>query len=291
MREVTSLMLRWFALSFCILLLLAESAAAQRISAQQNRELRAVVRELTREAQEKQATGPGAAAEPDFASRYEGDLETQTLHHALRTRQHRDPFIDAYIRWQLLSFDPPLPELDDRAFTRLLGELPALLENPRGSREVMDLAARAVEAGPLSRSDFEQLQEYDAQISERTAYVERMNQPAMALRAWVREGVQDSPMRTVQSLLEECAARIDAGWPPRAVKTELSRRFSAAASVLSDDEKNVLADQTRRLVGRQRRFVNTITFFADRSVGISYSTAQVTQRDFDNWMQRLAGAE
>ncbi len=48
-------------------------------------------------------------------------------------RADRDPFVDAYVRWQLTSFEPALPEMNDRAFERFLCELRPMLEYPRGN--------------------------------------------------------------------------------------------------------------------------------------------------------------
>jgi len=257
----------------------------------QKRELRNVIRELTSEARDRRTRGLTDDAAPDFAARHDGDLSIQLIQEALLTSQHRDPFIDAYIRWQLLSYEPPFPELDDRAYLRLLRELPALIENPRGDPSFLNLIERAEQMDAIPPDDFERLRQLDAQSIEHMAIAESLNRPALALRDWVRDGVADSTVRTIQLMIEECAAQVDGAWLPATVKGNLTRAFTIAASELTVAEKRLLADHAHGLVGRERRFVKAVTFFADRSINVSYSRPAVSQRDYDRWMQRLAGEE
>lgn len=282
---------RWLIAALLAIAMIASGAVAQQRVPGQSRELRQAVRALTQEARDVRATGMPEGAQPDFAARHDGELAIETIQNALAASQHRDPFIDAYIRWQLLSFQPPFPELDDRAFLRLLRNLPALVENPRGEQAFMELVARAEKMDALSPGDFDQLRQLDELRSQQMHLAESLNRPAMAIREWIRAGSEDSPVRTLQSMVEECAATIDGAWPPRDIKGALTQTFTRAAGELGREEKRLLAEQTQGLVGKNRRFVNSITFFADRSINVSYARAQVTQRDFDRWMERLAGDE
>lgn len=267
----------------------APPAIAQDRTPGQSRELRQAVRTLIAEARDVRETGLDENADPDFAARYDGELTTDTIQRAITTRHDRDPFLDAYVRWQLLSFEPPFPELDRREFLRMLGGLPRLLENPRGEQAFLDLAERAESADALSPSDIEQLQQLDQQRTKHMHHAESLNRPALALRQWVRDNVSDSPLRTLHTLLEECDAVITGAWPTRRIKTALTHTFTSAADQLSTAEKRHLAELARGLVGRESRFVNSITFFADRSINVSYSRPRVIQRDYDRWMERLAG--
>ena len=72
--------------------------------------MRQLVLRLTAEAQKIRKTGGDLPDTPDFAERHPATVDMDELRQVLVKRAHRDPFTDAYVRWQLTSFDPGLPE-------------------------------------------------------------------------------------------------------------------------------------------------------------------------------------
>jgi hypothetical protein len=229
-------------------------------------------------------------AQADAASRTAATVDVLDISRAMTQQLDRDPFIDAYIRWQLTSYDPPLA-LPERAYQPLLASLPTMVENPRAGSDTMDLLARAAAAGPLSPSDFQQLQEFSAALDAQSEQAEHMNRPAIELRRWLHDAADPTTVLPMLLLVEECAATIDAGWSTRSIKTRISR---ACRTYGEDDElatasKRLIARSLQRLEGMERRSINQITFMADRSVNVNYTTAAVTPRDVENWTTLLAG--
>jgi hypothetical protein len=245
---------------------------------------------LTEEAEQARRTHT-ISDRPDFALRFERDLDLADVRRTILGRAHRDPFIDAYIRWQLTSFRPELTPLDGRDLGRLLREAPAMVENPRAASDVMDLMRRAADAGQLSPADRELLRALVAELDERSSIAEQMNMPAVQFREWVHLRLSSGGSAPLQWLIENCAATIDAGWPPRAIKGRMTAAFSAAGidESITDADRAALTELLYAMVGRERRSVNRVTFLADGSVRVSYATAQVTRRDVENWVERLAG--
>ena len=74
---------------------------------------------------------------PDFAKRFGHQIPQADLTQAILVRTHPDPFVDAYVRWQLTSFDPSLPQLSDQEFANFMDAIPALIPNPRAEPEVV----------------------------------------------------------------------------------------------------------------------------------------------------------
>lgn len=226
----------------------------------------------------------------DFAERFDGEPSARQIVQALTRPQDDDPFLDAYIRWQLTSFDPE-PRWNQREFMRLLRELPAMVPNPRGSERAMSLYQAAVEAGRMRPSDRARLRELTEELDELTERAEVLNRPAEEFRHWLRETVGDAGPRRYQLLMEHCAATIDASWSTQGIKMRMSFAFTRSAEhgTLSRSEQRTIAQQLQRLVGRESRFLNQITFLADGSVNVTYSNARVIQRDVDNWIERMTG--
>ncbi|MHC4429292.1 MAG: hypothetical protein ACYS0D_11935, partial [Planctomycetota bacterium] len=85
---------------------------------------------------------------PDFAKRDEAPTEIapEDLVEALTQRADKDPFTDAYIRWQLSSFDLDLNLLDAATFGRLVRQAPVLMANPRADSQVIALFDRVTDA-------------------------------------------------------------------------------------------------------------------------------------------------
>ncbi len=255
--------------------------------------LRDLVSQLTDEARDAKRDGFLRHEVPNAASRCARTIGSHEVSQALVEPQHRDGFIDAYIRWQLTSFDAPLPEMSDRQFARFLDQLPAMAENPRGSEEVIDLFNRAADAGTLSNNDLAQLREVNRELDRRTQAAELMNRPATELRAWVRERSGAAGMRPLLLLLESCAAHIRAAWMPSHIKRQISESMSESArdQTIAARERAAIGQFAQRLAGLRRRLVHEVTFMADGSVRVTFSTAAVTQRDVENWNERLAGEQ
>lgn len=262
-------------------------------SRQSAKALEQAIRQLTAEAEQAlREARIDALSRPDVRARFQGGpiLESDLVA-ALTTPQHREPFIDAYIRWQLTSFDPAWPDLDDHAFARFMDRTPRLLDNPRADPNVLDVLRRAESGGPLAPQFITHLRADLAALEDRTRRIEAMNRPAIEFRAWVAKKLGDTGPRPRQWMIEELAARIIAGWDVSDIKAAMTRNFTASVSDQSftPEQREMVYAQLLTLRGRKRVFAGEVTFLANGAIRASESTAQVTNENLETWRRRLAG--
>ncbi|MHC5023200.1 MAG: hypothetical protein ACYTGG_04730 [Planctomycetota bacterium] len=246
---------------------------------------------LVEEAKNARADRLLPEGKPDLAARLGRAVPPDELLPALLTRRHADPFIDAYVRWQLTSFDPDLPDLDDHAFIRVMNEAPAMVENPAAAEDVLAVFAQARDAKTVSPDDAGKLREAWTEIQRRAAVAQSMNRPAVAWRDWVESRLPTTGARPRQWRLERCAATIRAGWPPRTIKGRITRDFKASRvdAAFTPDRRRLVAGQISDLEGLKRRFVREVSIRPDGTVHVGFSTAAITGHDVERWTSILVG--
>jgi len=256
--------------------------------------IEAAIKQLTREARRFQTDPLGLPAEPDFARRFEGTIEADDLDRALSRRTHRNPFIDAYVRWQLISFaddSRALGELDEQLFGAFMRHAPAMVANPRADRDLVALLKRGNQSGPLSGADLRRRQRLERQLNQMTKRAELLNRPAIGFYEWAQKKLGPIGPRPRQWLLCRCAATIAAGWPARSIKSAISRAFTESVRDrrFTPSQRRVVADQSRRLIGLDRTIINQMTFLADGSLRVTFSRSRVEAKDAEAWVERLMG--
>ncbi len=251
--------------------------------------VRPIVQQLVAEAEEYRAARALPTEEADFAERYSGEVPLDDIAATLLRRQHRDPFIDAYVRWQLTSFEPALPELTAPDFGRLVNQAPPYLDNPRADESTRQVMMRANDAGQLPARDLARLEEMYREIVEMSEIVAHLNTPAREFRQWVAGQLEGNRQNELLWLLEDGRATIAGGWPTRTIKTRITRLTEEGGRDpdFSRQERRLVAEHIQRLVGIERRMVNEVTFLADGSVNVTFSSAGITSRDANNWIDRL----
>ncbi len=233
-------------------------------------------------------------SEADFAARFNKPIDETRLLKTLTDRVNRDPFLDAYCRWQLTSFCTTRPgflDLDDRDFLRFLRRAPAMIKNPRADPKTLAVFEAARAAGSLSNHQLKRLRHLNDELVHRTAKARALSEPAGHFYEWVQEQLGDAGPRPRQWLIVRCARTITAGWPTRAIKTEMTRDFTEIATDrrFSPAERHLVARQVRALAGLNRQSVNKVTFMADGSVRVTLSTSGVDKGDVKRWTERLMG--
>jgi hypothetical protein len=227
----------------------------------------------------------------DFAPRFDREISDHELIGALTQSLHDDSFIDAYIRWQLTSFDPDPPELDDRQFLKLMANAPAMVQNPRADEQVVALFQKAEQSGSLSHRELDRLRQAASELDRRTQIAQAMNLPAEGYRDWIASKLTDGGPRRLQWLIERCAGTITAGWPSRSIKAAMTKQFKAVANdnIFTPSQRQLIAEQLRRLIGLKRVSVNKITFLAGNTVQVTFSTTAVDEDDVEKWIAQLNG--
>lgn len=280
------------AIAACVAL--ATGAAAERLprpemTPAQRKAFEQLLEQLEGEAKQILADEKLEQAEPDVASRYEGDFDAGQIGIALLHRMHDEPFIDAYTRWQLLSFEPVFPELSDAQFVLLLSNTPAMMRNPWSEPRILEMFRRAETAPRLSARDIEQMRALQTELTHREDVAKHLNHPADQFRQWVADQIGETGAKPRLWLLEQCSATIAAGWSTRSIKTRISRNFSdsVADESFTEEQRHMVATVARKLAGFKRQFVSDIAVMANGSVDVRFSTAQVRNSDVENWRNRL----
>ncbi len=186
-------------------------------------------------------------------------LPSMIVGRQLIRRADRDPFVDAYVRWQLTSFEPALPEMTDREFERFLSELPPMLENPRANGSLLGDVNAAIRAGALSESTQAVLRRRLDALAAQAGRARTMNQPTMRLYDWVARQLPQTGTRVLQLELARLDALVDTGWPSDAAKSHLEKLFNASARDRSftPDQRRLVASQAQRLAGRTCVFLTS----------------------------------
>ena len=272
--------------------LTATSAVSQRRQQPSDeQQLRDAVRTLTIEAEAARAAGTFEHDQPNFAERADFTPAGEPLLRVIFARTHRDPFVDAYVRWQLLSFEPEWPAFTDAAFMRMLGQMPAFVENPKADQRAINMFEQAAAAGPLRERDRDRLQQLLDELDQQQTLAKAFNRPAEEFRDWVMRNVGEVGIEPRLLLLEQVSAHIMAGWPVGDAKGRVSRNFSASVDeeALTARHRAFLVQQAATLIGPGRNYINEITFLANGTVRSSIWSTYVSRQNVEAWEARLAG--
>lgn len=246
------------------------------------------IRELAVEADRARENGQLPRRRADFAKTYAHDVSPKMLATRITGPVDRDPFRDAYIRWQLTSFNPPLDDLSDAAFEKLVRKLPALLPNPRADRHLINQLQQAAGGAELTETDADRAREILDQLADRTAHARDLNIAAVGFRDWVVSRMPTNGPRPLQLRLERCAALLQAGWDVGREKSGIDEAFGNAARdrALDATHRAMLATQAGRLVNRDRLYIRSARVVESR---LTLDLASTAVYDFDvrRWARLL----
>lgn len=249
--------------------------------------VRIAIDQLTTEARAAKREGRLTRTEADFAESFDHETDPHELGRQIMRRQDRDPFIDAYIRWQLTSFEIILPEVADRRFEKFLGELPDFAENPRADEVVLALIQRWRET--LEQREGAQLTEDEAAgvnrelntLSEAHTRASRFSDPARKLRDWMIEKLEENGgLRVHQARLELCNSLIEAGWPVSDVKRQILDGLEASHrdASLTAEHRRTLARQMAQLANARRAILQTARVINNR---LEFTINETAVYDFE----------
>lgn len=229
-------------------------------------------------------------AHASVAAEFPYELPMARVGRAVIERQHRNDLVDAYIRWQLTSFDPPLPELPTRRFERVLADLPALAVNPRADEDLIRLLNRALQAGELSASDQQQINERIERMNELQSQRRELNRPALELREWLAEQHADSIALRIMVAVERCGALVRGGWPIGAFGGQAEELFEQASRDrdLDAGDRRRVAAFAGRFAGLERVYVRSARINENRVV-VNYANTAIYDFDVRRWLRRMDG--
>jgi hypothetical protein len=277
---------------------------AQRAAAQTTRPgrdkpaIQRAIEQLTAEAVQAKKDLRLPVLEPDFAARFaeKGALDDTSVLDALTRPASKDVFIDAYIRWQLTSVNPPLPEMTDQQFLKLMNNAPRLLDNPRAEPDTVAAFEKAEAAPRLGERDLQRVRESFNTMTDRAGVIERLNLPALEWRKWIDNQLPARGPRKLQWLIERCYSTISAGWEARDAKGDLTRACrdigkSAGDLGLSPQQKQMIGEQLQRIEGIRRRIIEDVAFLAGDRVDVTFSNVYVSENDVKKWTGLLNGED
>jgi hypothetical protein len=224
-----------------------------------------------------------------FASDFKQAVPALIINQRIVRPQHEDPFIDAYVRWQLTGFPGvQLPELSDRQFEALLEDLPAMVSNPRGDRALVDAVARAARAGNLTAQQQQSLNAELNDLADRASRAAALNRPALELRTWLRKQAAPSKSRSLMAGLEHCASVVEAGWPADEAKARLDADFAAARRdrKFTDAQRRIVAERARALAGKRTLLISSAAI-RDNALIADFADTGIYDFDVRRWEKSL----
>ncbi len=246
------------------------------------------INRLTEEAEQAREQQRLPRARANFSAEVDLGVPLVVLGRKLTRPLHHQPFVDAYVRWQLTSFDPPLPSMDGRRLERFLSGLPPLLDNPRAEESLIASLNAAVGAGSLSERDQAAMGRRLDELAERASRVRRFNQPAMAFRKWIQRKLPETGVLPLEAGLERCRALVEAGWSVDRDKARLEAIFEASARDRSftDQQRRQVAERAQQLAGRQRLYVASARL-RNGALAVDYGNAAVYDFDVNRWLRLM----
>lgn len=225
--------------------------------------------------------------EADFAQRFRRETSIAQIERRLVHAQDRDAFVDAYIRWQLTSYQPELAELRDREFQRLLIGLPALRENPMADPRVIRTLDNLVERGPLSEEQQESVDALIGKLEDKRDTASALNRAPLGLRAWLLDQHDATGLRPLQLHIERVAAHTASGWDAAPAKSALEACCQASAderdAFLLPDRRRI-AVQLQRLLQQRTLYLESIRRRGDR-IELDYNEAAVDDFEVNRWLR------
>jgi hypothetical protein len=245
------------------------------------------VRTLTTEARDVAAGRRPARTKADFAKSFQHPVPPDALGRKIITPVAKDPFVDAYVRWQLTSFKPALPPLDRRGFDRMMRQLPPLAENPRARTPLLERLAAAVRAGALDETQQTRFRTVMDQLAKESTEAAGRNRPAIGLRRWLTRQFPDTGERAILLRVESCAALALRGWPVERAKAYVDKVCRATGATLVTDEAQRVTRAIDRLAGPGRSFLRSARLTDGGEVRVQYGDASVYDFETRGWVRSL----
>lgn len=285
------------AMMLAIVLSLTARSSAQSSRPNPHKEKPAIQRAidlLLAEAEQSRRDQKLARNQADFAESFKDELRDEDVLKALAQPVHRNPFVDAYVRWQLTSFNPILPPLDDRQFLKLMAAAPPLLPNPCAEDATVATYEKAEGATKLAQRDLDRMRENWSQLNRQRQVIETLNTPALAWRKWVDNQLPGRGPRKIQWLIERVASTISAGWDSRDAKGDLTRATkdlgkSVGDLALTPPQTQMVCEQIQRMRNLKRRMIEDVAILATGRVDVSFANVYVSDNDIEKWVESMGG--
>lgn len=246
------------------------------------------IKTLTDEARQAKETQQLPRQKADFATSFKQTLPSELVSRKIIRQVNRDDFVDAYVRWQLTSFNPTLPELDDREFASFLSSLPKLLDHPRADKLLLSDINKAIRAGILDEKSQEQLNSKLTDCTKMTSVASALNLPNTRLRTWILSQLPQTGAKPIQLKLDQLAKTVQAGWPVDRIKTQLDKLFekSDRDRSFTIKQRQTVARQALKLIGMNRVFLARANI-TDGTISADFDDSAVYDFEVRRWTRAI----
>lgn len=279
---------RWFVIG-CLFLAAGRVSAQELMPYSSEQALRLALDRLTQEGGVFKDTGALPRPEPDFALTFRYSIDDPHLLDAVTRPTHDDPVVDAYVRWQLLSFAPDFTQLDDDRFLALLDDLPRLAPDPTLNPALYEQLDRLAGLPAPEARDFAAAETLWRKTEGEIRYVGLINVPTLSFRDRLHDALPETGPRRLQLRFCDLRDRIDAGHSTRAIKMRISAELESRVSddTISMNQRWRLIDFLETMRSRSTRIITDLRLETDeagrRLIKVSRSTLSVRDADVEKW--------
>ncbi len=254
-----------------------------------------IVRLLSDEARQSKVDGVLKRSSASFASdeafgNSTAPPQTAVLDRILR-RNHTDAFTDAYIRWQLTSFNPmiEISRMADREFDRLVQVLPSVLPNPRADDALIEAFQRAAGLGTLTEQQQKDVNDRLNALARLSSAAEAFNVPGRELHEWLVQQFASQPHRVLTLMLHRAQSLAQTGWPVEDIKRTIDAQIARFASQreFTIDQRRAIALTAERMMVRPRMYLETAGV-SEGAAYVNFNTTGIFDYDVRRWARALA---
>lgn len=284
-----SLHILYAALSAALLLMgIANTTSGQTQPRSPNAVLSEAIKTLTDEAHQAKKTQQLPRQRANFAKTFKQTMPPELVGRKIIRQVNRDDFVDAYVRWQLTSFNPTLPKFNDREFASFVKSLPKLLDHPRADNALLTDINQAIGAGILDEKSQEQLRSKLSECIKQTSIASALNLPNTRFRNWILSQLSKTGAKPIQLKLDQLARTVQAGWRVDRIKTQLDKLFeeSDPDKSFTIDARRKIVKQAQRLIGMNRVFLARASI-ADGTISADFDDSGVYDFEVRRWTRSI----
>lgn len=257
--------------------------------------LRRAIAELTDEANGAIKNGRLPRSRADFADHFDGTPNSVALANRLLRPVHANPIVDAYVRWQLTSFKPPVivPAVSERTrFNQVVNDLPPLRMNPWAERGTMNRLLALSKQGRLSDADAAKVNDLLNDLTRDAAEINELNLSALGLRQYCIDNLDADKPAQLLFALERCRAMMEACVNVDEEKTRLEAMFAEAgrSGTLTKDQVRIVTTAAESLVARRAPFIAGARL-QDNTLILDLAMAAVDDFEVRRWVKQMTNDE
>ena len=254
--------------------------------------MQAVLRQLREEAIAAQKGQQPMRDEANFALETTLSPPLDLISQNLIRTQHRDPFIDAYIRWQLTGFNPTFPQLPNRKQQDVLRKLPTLTANPLSDPAVLNRVNELLQIPILTEQEQLQIITEYTKLTDAQRRAAKNNVPATKLRMWLIKSFPPQSRAGLEVRVELVATMVGSGWAAVGPKNLLQSGCEMAGQnqELSKADRESIALLLKKLTGLSSTMVDDLRT-GDFALQADFRSSTIQDFEVREWTRLLYGQD